>query len=54
MTSSININLSLSASVNFKLIGGDKSLYLKTKDILLSKIKKKDYELTNRNIRFFS
>ncbi|MGN1342254.1 MAG: hypothetical protein ACI4VL_03380 [Bacilli bacterium] len=55
MTNSVNVNLSLSAFVNCKLIGGGgyKSLCLDTKDIILLKIIE-DYELTNRNIRFFS
>lgn len=54
MTNSVNVDLSLSAFVNCKLIGrGYKSLCLDTKDIILLKIIE-DYELTNRNIRFFS
>lgn len=54
MTNSVNVDLSLSAFVNRKLIDERyKSLCLDTKDIILLKIIE-DYELTNRNIRFFS
>lgn len=54
MTNSANVNLSLSVFVNCELIRRwYKSLCLDTKDIILLKIIE-DYELTNRNIRFFS
>lgn len=54
MTNSVNVDLSLSHFVNCKLINeGYKSLCLDTKDIILLKIIE-DFELTNKNIRFFS
>ena len=54
MTNSVNVDLYLSVFVNCKLTDeGYKSLCLDTKDIILLKIIE-DYELTNRNIRFFS